>query len=227
MSAEYHVTMTELRQLNIPVLNTQVGTTVYVDSIKVVISTKGVVSVYFSEDIRCCYLNHTSSGWYLELGSYAESRELFIQANPNTQLPTRLATGSDTVFFMSVLAHCLHIDVVKLLDSAMLAGTDIELSVVKLVLGQPTFYEKFGYQPLYYEEHQDFVERLRSVVVKDPNFYRACFNFYYKRMEFDYSTIDAEIMDTITEYHDDHVDIMIKYTSITDLWFYQLSYQSD
>jgi hypothetical protein len=217
------MTMTELSQLNIPVLDIDVDTTIYVDNVKVVISVRGIISVYFDETIRCCYLNYTHLDWHLELGSYAENRDSFIIDNPGVVLPVQLATGTSTVYFISALAYCLHIDLIKLLDSAQLPETDIELSVIKLVLGQPTFYEKFGYQASYPNAHQNFISQLKQLVVSRPNFYTACFDFYYRRTEFDHSTINVDIFDTISGYHDNHVDTMIKHISITDLWFYQLS----
>lgn len=220
MVLTYRVTIEQLRDVDVQPLMIEQTTVIYVDGIKTVIQRSGIVEVYFSDDIYCCHLNYTRPDWHLGLGIYDENRTLFLEKYSAASLPWQLVTGSQTVYFMSALAYGLHIDVVTLLDSAMLPATDIELSVIKLTLGQSSFYEKFGYRPRYPAAYDNFKAQLMVEVVTRLDFYTACYNFYYKRQEFDYSTISGRVLEVITLYHYNKADLMIKNITVLDLWFY-------
>lgn len=221
-AAAAELTMEELSQLDIQLYELSRDTILYVDGVKVVITANSQIRLYLSDDLYCCQLANYEEDWILELEKYAEVRQRFLSHHSADELPAQLSTGSNTIYFMSALAYCLHIDTIMLLDRAKLPVLDLQLSLIKLALGQGSFYEKFGYQTGLPGDYNDFKDRLRQFTIATPDFYLACYNFYYRKTaHFGYDIKQAGLVRLSELYQES--DVFIKQPDVRDLWHYQLS----
>ena len=180
-------------------------------------------SYYDGEDIICCQINNVYGRWYIELGSYATNKEMYNLS------PILLSSGTKTVYLLSALCCILRIPELLCLDSAIIPNTDIELSIIKMTLDQPSFYEKFGYQPLHLDRFQRVRSSLRQFASQHEEFYVCCFQYIKHHIPFTLEDLpyDNQLEDIISSYHDYSTDNMVKTISGLDLLYWQLEYEHD
>ena len=183
-----------------------------IEGIKIVFSDKRI-DIFFDKDQKCCFLRMIKNDFYIELGDYQENKY------KTKNIPELLNSGSKTIYFISALAYVLKIKDLYCIDYAVVPYSDIELSIIKCILGKNTFYENFGYVPLDIIQYRDIKQMIINYSIENPTIYHESYNFLKKKKkEFIYD-IDEQLNTIIKKYNK---IIFIKNINKNDLLYWQL-----
>lgn len=138
---------------------------------------------------------------------------------------TFLNTGTKTNYFLSALAYIMKIPQLCSLDNAILLNTNIYYSLIKMGLGLPSFYEKFGYQPFHLEQQEKIRQLLMEFALEHNEFYIACFNYVNNRIPFKFSDMDPRLEEIANLYQESKANKLIKNITQLDLLYWQPQYE--
>jgi hypothetical protein len=190
---------------------------VHIEGVKVLLKPKKV-SLYFDNTTYCCMIHIINGHWTVELGSYDLNKH-----NAN-YVPDTLSSGTKTIYFLSALSYVLGINELSCLDSAMLPNIDLELSIIRMTIQEPSFYEKFGYKPKYTIKYQQTRQLLTDYAIEHLDFYTACYLYVKRKIPFKFERYEnSQLLDIIDTFHRS-ADTMVKTVNKLDLTYWLLTY---